>query len=65
MPHPAYLYLMKNLLIAFLFNFLCLAVQGATLDFAFQLGEKQEPPPSLRGMKLVIYGYGTFPRANP
>lgn len=34
---------MKNLLIAFLFNFLCLCVQGATLDFAFQLGEKQEP----------------------
>jgi len=34
---------MKNLLIAFLFNFLCVSVQGATLDFAFQLGEKQEP----------------------
>ena len=43
MPHPTYLYLMKNLLIAFLFNFLCVSVQGATLDFAFQLGEKQEP----------------------
>lgn len=43
MPHPTYLYLMKNLLIAFLFNLLCLSVQGATLDFAFQLGEKQEP----------------------
>ena len=34
---------MKNLLIVFLFNFLCVSVQGATLDFAFQLGEKQEP----------------------
>ena len=34
---------MKNLFIPFLFNFLCLSVQGATLDFAFQLGEKQEP----------------------
>ena len=43
MPHPTYLYLMKNLLIAFLFSFLCLPVQGTTLDFAFQLGEKQEP----------------------
>ena len=43
MPHPTYLYLMKNLLIAFLFNLLCVSVQGATLDFAFQLGEKQEP----------------------
>ena len=43
MPHPIYLYLMKNLLIVFLFNFLCLSVQGATLEFAFQLGEKQQP----------------------
>ena len=43
MPHPTYLSLMKNLLIAFLFSFLCLSAQGATLDFAFQLGEKQEP----------------------
>ena len=43
MPHPTYLYLMKNLIIAFLFNCLCVSVQGATLDFAFQLGEKQQP----------------------
>ena len=43
MPHPTYLYLMKNLLIVFLFNFLCVSVQGAALDFAFQLGEKQKP----------------------
>ncbi len=43
MPHPTYFYLMKNLLIIFLFNFLCLSVQGATLDFAFQLGRQQEP----------------------
>jgi len=34
---------MKSLYIFFLFNFLCLSVQGATLEFAFQLGEKQEP----------------------
>lgn len=35
---------MKNLLIIFLFNLLlCLSVQGATLEFAFQLGEKQQP----------------------
>ena len=43
MPHLTYLFFMKNLLIAFLFNFLCVSVQGATVDFAFQLGEKQEP----------------------
>ena len=43
MPHPTSLYLMKNLLIAFLFNFLCVSVQGATLEFAFQLGKKQQP----------------------
>ena len=35
--------LMKNLLVLFLFNVLCLSVQAATLEFAFQLGEKQEP----------------------
>lgn len=120
MPHPTYLYLMKNLLIAFLFNFLCVSVQSATLDFAFQLGEKQEPrldkllpdvarqmafssdskklvakgiggivvkwdvqsqrklkrighghlpsrqlqTISLRVVKVVILGYGTFPKAN-
>jgi WD40 repeat protein len=34
---------MKNLLIALLFNLLCVSVQGATLEFAFQLGEKQPP----------------------
>ena len=35
---------MKNLLIIFLFNLLlCLSVQGATLELAFQLGEKQQP----------------------
>ena len=44
MPHPAYLFLMKNLFIFFLFNLLlCLSVQGATLELAFQLGEKQQP----------------------
>ena len=43
MPHPTYLFVMKNLLIAFLLNSLCVSVQGATLDFAFQLGEKQQP----------------------
>lgn len=43
MPHPTYLSLMKNLLIALLLNLLCLSVQSAALDFAFQLGEKQEP----------------------
>ena len=35
---------MKNLVIIFLFNLLlCMSAQGATLEFAFQLGEKQEP----------------------
>ncbi|MDE0686190.1 MAG: hypothetical protein OXI63_24965, partial [Candidatus Poribacteria bacterium] len=34
---------MKNLLVFFLFSLLCLSVQGATLEFAFQLGEKQQP----------------------
>ena len=35
---------MKNLFISFLFNLLlCLSVQGAALDFAFELGEKQQP----------------------
>lgn len=34
---------MKTLRVFFLFNLLCLSVQGATLEFAFQLGEKQEP----------------------
>ena len=34
---------MKNLLVLFLFNVLCLSVQGAALAFAFQLGEKQQP----------------------
>ena len=34
---------MKNLLVFFLLNLLCLSVQGATLEFAFQLGEKQQP----------------------
>ena len=34
---------MKNLLVFLLFNLLCLSVQGATLEFAFQLGEKQQP----------------------
>lgn len=34
---------MKNLLIALLFNLLCVSVQGATLELAFQLGEKQPP----------------------
>ncbi|MDE0323345.1 MAG: hypothetical protein OXN27_05435 [Candidatus Poribacteria bacterium] len=34
---------MKNLIVLFLFNVLCLSVQGATLEFVFQLGEKQEP----------------------
>ena len=35
---------MKNLLVLFIFNLLCLSVQGATLEFAFQLGEHQKPP---------------------
>lgn len=43
MPHPSYLSLMKNLFIFFLFNLLCLSVQGATLELAFQLGETQQP----------------------
>lgn len=34
---------MKTLRIFFLFTLLCVSVQGATLEFAFQLGEKQEP----------------------
>ena len=35
---------MKNLFISFLFNLLlCLSVQGAILEFAFKLGEQQEP----------------------
>lgn len=34
---------MKNLLVFLLLNLLCLSVQGATLEFAFQLGRKQEP----------------------
>ena len=35
---------MKNLFISFLFNLLlCLSVQGAALEFAFQLGERQQP----------------------
>ncbi len=36
-------YAMKNLLVFLLFNMLCLSVQGAALEFAFQLGEKQQP----------------------
>ena len=32
---------MKNLIVLFLFNVLCLSVQAATLEFAFQLGEHQ------------------------
>ena len=34
---------MKNLIVFLLFNLLCLSVQSATLEFAFQLGEKQQP----------------------
>ena len=34
---------MQFLIVLFLFNVLCLSVQGATLEFAFQLGEKQQP----------------------
>ena len=35
---------MKNLIVFLLFNLLlCLSVQGATLEFAFQLGEHQQP----------------------
>ena len=40
---PTFFNIMKNLLALFFFNVLCLSVQGATLEFAFQLGEKQEP----------------------
>ena len=43
MPYPTYLYFMKNLSVSLLFIFLCVSVQGATLDFAFQLGERQSP----------------------
>ena len=43
MLYLTYLSLMKNLLVPLLFNVLCLSVQGATLEFAFHLGEKQEP----------------------
>ena len=34
---------MKNLIIALLLTLLCVSVQGATLEFAFQFGEKQQP----------------------
>ena len=34
---------MKNLLVSLLSIFLCVSVQGATVEFAFQLGEKQQP----------------------
>ena len=34
---------MKNLLVFLLFSLLCLSVQGATLEVAFQLGETQQP----------------------
>lgn len=34
---------MQFLLVFLLFNVLCLSVQGAALEFAFQLGEKQQP----------------------
>ena len=34
---------MKNLIIVLLFNVLCVSVQGATVEFAFQLGEKHQP----------------------
>ena len=43
MPQPYFFYHMKNLLVFLLFNFLCLSVQGASLEFAFELGEKQQP----------------------
>ena len=43
MPHLTYFSLMKNVVVSLLFIFSCVSVQGATLDFAFQLGEKQEP----------------------
>ena len=34
---------MKYIVIFLLFCFLCLSAHGATLEFAFQLGEKQTP----------------------
>ena len=34
---------MKKLIVFLLINLLCLSIQAATLDFAFQLGEKQQP----------------------
>lgn len=34
---------MKNLIIALLFTLLCMSVQAATLESAFQLGEKHQP----------------------
>jgi len=34
---------MKDLIIILLFNVLCVSVQGATVEFAFQLGEKHQP----------------------
>ena len=40
---PTFFNIMKNLLALFFFSVLCLSVQGATLEFAFQLGERQEP----------------------
>ncbi len=40
---PTFFNIMKNLLALFFFNVLCLSGQGATLEFAFQLGEKREP----------------------
>ena len=43
MPHRTYIYFMKNLSVSLLFIFLSVSVQGATLDFAFQLGERQPP----------------------
>ena len=43
MPHLTCLWLMKNLFIVLLFSVLCLSAQGATVEFAFQLGEKQQP----------------------
>ena len=62
---------MKNLVFFFLLNSLCLSVHGATLEYAFQLGEKQEPsldklfPDVARQMafssdsiKLIVKGMG-------
>lgn len=34
---------MKTLFVSLLFTLFCVSVQGATVDFAFQLSEKQEP----------------------